>query len=158
MTLPFGSAGFLTATIMAGEKEGMMKILLVDHDKIFLQTLKENLEQTLDADSRTKGKTEILVAYNGKDGQKMFGEHHPDVVISAIMLPVCNGWEMMRNIRAMEAGNGGTRCLAVTITAIGPNLNEITSPLYGFDDFVDKPICGTEVTWLAEKIRVKMFQ
>jgi DNA-binding response OmpR family regulator len=37
----------------------------------------------------------------------------------------------------------------IMLTAIGPNLNEMTSPLYGADDFVDKPFIFTD---LEEKI------
>ena len=52
------------------------------------------------------------------------------------MMPGKNGWEVAKELRAdEELSNIGI----VMLTAIGERVNEMTSPLYGADDFVDKP-------------------
>ena len=60
----------------------------------------------------------------------------PDVVLADVMMPGKNGWEVAKELRADETlKNVGI----VMLTAIGERVNEMTSPLYGADDFVDKP-------------------
>jgi DNA-binding response OmpR family regulator len=52
------------------------------------------------------------------------------------MMPGKNGWEVAKELRSDEEfGNVGI----VMLTAIGEKVNEMTSPLYGADAYVDKP-------------------
>lgn len=47
-----------------------------------------------------------------------------------------NGWEVAKELRSTdEFSNLGI----VMLTAIGEKVNEMTSPLYGADAYVDKP-------------------
>ena len=63
-------------------------------------------------------------------------ERHPDVVILDVMMPGKNGWEVARELR----GDADLRRIGIImLTAIGEKVNEMTSPLYGADDYVDKP-------------------
>jgi DNA-binding response OmpR family regulator len=60
----------------------------------------------------------------------------PDVVILDVMMPGKNGWEVAKELRhdARFAKTG-----IIMLTAIGEKINEMTSPLYGADGFIDKP-------------------
>jgi hypothetical protein len=63
------------------------------------------------------------------------------------MMPGMSGWEVCRKIReAVSLAHTGV----VMLTGIGENLNEMTSPLYGADTYIDKPF---EFTELDAKIR-----
>jgi DNA-binding response OmpR family regulator len=41
------------------------------------------------------------------------------------------------------------------LTAIGPNLNEMTAPLYGADDHLDKPFMIDELLERLEKLALR---
>ena len=48
------------------------------------------------------GGYEVITASNGKEGVKAWEEHHPDVIISDIDMPVMNGFEMVERIRETD--------------------------------------------------------
>ena len=52
------------------------------------------------------------------------------------MMPRLNGWEVCKYLRDRDAYS---KIGIVMLTAIGPKLNELTSPLYGADEYLDKP-------------------
>jgi DNA-binding response OmpR family regulator len=52
------------------------------------------------------------------------------------MMPGMSGWEVCRKIR-QDAALAHTGVLM--LTGIGETLNETTSPLFGADEFIDKP-------------------
>jgi DNA-binding response OmpR family regulator len=79
---------------------------------------------------------QILEASDGLQTLKQARQHHPDLVLLDVMMPGKNGWEVAKELRADEQlRNVGI----VMLTAIGEKVNELTSPLYGADEFVDKP-------------------
>jgi DNA-binding response OmpR family regulator len=57
-------------------------------------------------------------------------------VILDVMMPGKSGWEVCRAIRD-DADLKETR--VIMLTGVGERLNEMTSPLYGADDYLDKP-------------------
>ena len=67
---------------------------------------------------------------------KLAREKKPDLVMLDVMMPGMSGWEVCRSIRD-DATLGHTR--VIMLTGIGERLNEMTSPLYGADAFIDKP-------------------
>jgi DNA-binding response OmpR family regulator len=79
---------------------------------------------------------EVLEAADGLQTLEKAREHHPDLVLLDVMMPGKNGWEVAKELRADESlRNVGI----VMLTAIGERVNEMTSPLYGADAYVDKP-------------------
>lgn len=46
--------------------------------------------------------TELYVAENGQEGLELYREKRPDIIMTDIMMPVMNGLEMARNIRALD--------------------------------------------------------
>jgi DNA-binding response OmpR family regulator len=79
---------------------------------------------------------EVFEAADGIQTLKQAREKRPDLVILDVMMPGKNGWEVARELRAdAELRNVGI----VMLTAIGEKVNELTSPLYGADEYVDKP-------------------
>lgn len=95
---------------------------------------------------RSKGYT-VLEASDGDQAWQLAHEHLPDLVILDVMMPGMSGWEVCRKIReAVSLAHTGV----VMLTGIGENLNEMTSPLYGADTYIDKPF---EFSELDVKIR-----
>ena len=78
----------------------------------------------------------VLEAGDGEQALKMVREHYPDLVVLDVMMPGKNGWEVAKELRHdARFKNTGI----IMLTAIGQTINEMTSPLYGADDYIDKP-------------------
>ena len=79
---------------------------------------------------------QVLEAADGLQTLEKAREHNPDLVLLDVMMPGKNGWEVAKELRSDdELKTVGI----VMLTAIGERVNEMTSPLYGADDYVDKP-------------------
>ena len=78
----------------------------------------------------------LLEASDGEQALELTRQHKPDLVILDVMMPGMSGWEVCRAIREDDA-LAGTGVLM--LTGIGERLNEMTSPLYGADAYLDKP-------------------
>src|SRR5262245_46340804 len=84
---------------------------------------------------RSKGYS-VLEATDGDQAWELAHEHLPDLVVLDVMMPGMSGWEVCRKIReAVSLAHTGV----IMLTGIGENLNEMTSPLYGADTYLDKP-------------------
>ncbi len=84
---------------------------------------------------RTRG-YKVVEASDGDEAIALACEHLPQVVLLDVMMPGMNGWEVSRRIReTVSLAHTGI----IMLTGIGENLNEMTSPLYGADAYLDKP-------------------
>ena len=103
------------------------KILIADDDLEILALVKRHLKK-LDV--------EVVEASDGEEALRTTRKEKPSLVILDVMMPGMSGWEVCRAIREDDAlANTGV----IMLTGIGERLNEMTSPLYGADDHVDKP-------------------
>ncbi|MBN2191593.1 MAG: response regulator [Polyangiaceae bacterium] len=88
----------------------------------------------------------VLEAVDGDDAWELAQEHLPDLIVLDVMMPGMSGWEVCRRVReAVSLAHTGV----VMLTGIGESLNEMTSPLYGADAYLDKPF---EFSDLDEKL------
>jgi len=87
-----------------------------------------------------------LVAYDGAAAVEMVGRHRPDVTLMDIGLPVLNGRDAARKIRAMEAA---PEMLLVAISGWGQEQDIAQSREAGFDHHFVKPV---DVARLADVI------
>ena len=112
---------------MEQQRQGAL-IVLADDDMELVSILQKSLEK--------KG-YRVQVAYDGREAMALIYEVRPDLVVLDVMMPVMNGWEVCKEIRDdPQIRSTGV----IMLTGIGPNLNEMTSPLYGADDYLDKPV------------------
>jgi DNA-binding response OmpR family regulator len=81
-------------------------------------------------------KMEVIEASDGSEAWRLAQERLPDLVVLDVMMPGMSGWEVCRKIR-QDAALAHTGVLM--LTGIGVSLNETTSPLFGADDYIDKP-------------------
>jgi DNA-binding response OmpR family regulator len=117
-----------------------MKLLVVDDDINQIRLIRERF---------TKQGHQVLEAINGEEGMEVALVEKPDMILLDVMMPVMNGWELCKYLRnKREFDQTGI----IMLTAIGPNLNEMTSPLYGADDFIDKPFLFSELEEKIEKV------
>ncbi|MFO0692601.1 MAG: response regulator [Polyangiales bacterium] len=115
------------------------KILCADDDLEILSLVARHVK-TLGA--------EVLEASDGEEALRVARREKPDLILLDVMMPGMSGWEVCRAVREDDslADTG-----VIMLTGIGERLNEMTSPLYGADDFLDKPF---DLTDLDTKIRV----
>ncbi|MCA9606092.1 MAG: response regulator, partial [Myxococcales bacterium] len=78
----------------------------------------------------------ILEASDGEEALRAIRREKPDLVILDVMMPGMTGWEVCRSIREDDSLEGTG---VIMLTGIGERLNEMTSPLYGADEYLDKP-------------------
>lgn len=78
----------------------------------------------------------VIEALDGEKAWEAVEAEMPDLVLLDVMMPGMSGWEVCRRIRETEASS---HIPVIMLTGIGERLNEMTSPLYGANDYLDKP-------------------
>jgi DNA-binding response OmpR family regulator len=105
-------------------------VLVADDEPTMLELVARHLK------SMDNPRLDVIEASDGEQAWRMAREHLPDLVVLDVMMPGMSGWEVCRKIREDVAlAHTGV----VMLTGIGENLNQMTSPLYGADAYVDKP-------------------
>jgi CheY-like chemotaxis protein len=105
-------------------------VLVADDEPSMLELVARHLK------TMHNPKLEVIQASDGEEAWRLAREHLPDLVVLDVMMPGMSGWEVCRKIREDVAlAHTGV----VMLTGIGENLNQLTSPLYGADAYIDKP-------------------
>ena len=124
----------------ASETKGTGTILVADDDPEILTLVSRRLAK--------RGYT----VHEAQDGLQTLAEarsKHPDLIVLDVMMPGKNGWEVAKELRSDETlRNVGI----VMLTAIGERVNEMTSPLYGADAYVDKPFDFDDLETKIKKV------
>ena len=89
---------------------------------------------------------QVIEASDGEAAWQEASRVLPDLVVLDVMMPGMSGWEVCRRVRESV---GLAHTGVIMLTGIGQSLNELTSPLYGADAYLDKPF---EFGDLDEKI------
>jgi two-component system cell cycle response regulator DivK len=79
---------------------------------------------------------ELIEAYDGADGVAKAGEHKPDLILMDIQMPVMDGYEATRRIKA-EPALAGIPVIAVTSYALSGD--EEKARAAGCDGYIAKP-------------------
>ncbi len=109
------------------------KILVVDDDPEILGMLDIRLG---------KRGYHVISAADGEQALEQARKEKPSLVVLDVMMPRMNGWEVARALRQDPATHD---IKIVMLTAIGAQMNEMTSPLYGVDAYLDKPFQFAEL-------------
>jgi CheY-like chemotaxis protein len=106
----------------------MSKILLVEDNEMNRDMLMRRLER--------KG-FEVVIAIDGKAGIDMAASSNPDIILMDLSLPVIDGWEATRQIKA----NPATQSIPViALTAHAMAGDEQKALEAGCDDYDTKPV------------------
>ena len=108
-------------------------VLVADDDLEILRIIRRRLSKEF----------RVIEAHNGAEALSLALEECPDVIVLDVMMPELNGWEVAKHLRKKAEFD---RVGIIMLTAIGPTLNELTSPLYGADAQIDKPFDLEELT------------
>ncbi|HWV40325.1 response regulator [Pseudorhodoplanes sp.] len=106
----------------------MPKILLVEDNEMNRDMLSRRL---------LRNNFEVVMAVNGKEGVDMAKSERPDIILMDMSLPVMDGWEATRTIKADEE----TKSIPViALTAHAMESDREQALQAGCDDFDTKPI------------------
>ena len=123
----------MNQTNFNNEPQKKSQILLVDDEPGLRNAVKTFLED--------EG-FEITVAVDGEDGWEKAQQFFPDLIISDIMMPRCNGFTLLERVREDER-LGGTP--VIFLTAKGMTLDRTQGYLAGVDDYISKPFDPDEL-------------
>ncbi|HEY9807208.1 MAG TPA: response regulator, partial [Candidatus Obscuribacterales bacterium] len=85
---------------------------------------------------------EVLEASNGQEGFETAKDHQPDAIITDLAMPVMNGFEMTKQLRAVEAFRDA---VIIASSASVFNFNRQQSHEAGCSDFLPKPVQAMEL-------------
>ena len=92
---------------------------------------------------------DVVEAADGEQAWKLACEKLPDLVVLDVRMPEMSGWEVCKKIRESVAL---THTGVIMLTGIGERLNEMTSPLYGADEYLDKPFDFGDLDALVARV------
>lgn len=115
----------------------MAKILLVEDNEMNRDMLTKRLQR--------RG-YDVIVAVDGGQGVELAGSEGPDLILMDMSLPVVDGWEATRRIKAAPA-TSTIPVIALTAHAMAGDQEQALAA--GCDDYDTKPV---ELTRLVQKI------
>lgn len=117
----------------------MTKILIVEDEETIRKFERINLEM--------EG-YEVVEAASGEEGLDLARRENPDIVLLDVMLPGIDGFEVCRQLRAMEREVG-----IIMVTAKNQDIDKIEGLEAGSDDYISKPFNPRELT-----LRIKSLE
>lgn len=113
-------------------------VLIVEDDRAFGEVLKYNFIQA---------GFDVIRSSDGQDALNQARLRIPDVVLLDVMIPVMDGIEVCRRLRAFEETR---KVLIVMMTAKGEEVDQLVGFSVGADDYVIKPF---SVKVLMERVK-----
>jgi CheY-like chemotaxis protein len=115
-----------------------MKILLVEDNDMNRDMLSRRLART---------GYEVVVAVNGQEGVDLAKSSRPDLILMDLSLPIIDGWEATRRIKA-DPATANIPVIALTAHAMVEERERAMAA--GCDDFDIKPV---DLPRLLEKVK-----
>ena len=106
----------------------MLRILLVEDNDMNRDMLSRRL---------VRNGYEVLLAMDGQQGVDMALSEHPDLILMDMSLPVIDGWEATRRIKANDATR---RIPVIALTAHAMAGEREKAMEVGCDDYDTKPV------------------
>ena len=112
-------------------------VLIVEDDKNIADLLRLYLE---------KDGYQVTVAGDGGEGLEKFRANQPDLVLLDVMMPVMDGWQVCRAIRAES------QVPVIMLTAKSETDDKVMGLKTGADDYITKPFEMKEVLARIEAV------
>ncbi|MEL6765929.1 MAG: response regulator [Pseudomonadota bacterium] len=94
----------------------------------------------------------VLEAVSGLEAIETVAQARPEIVLMDLSMPVMDGAETTRRIRAMEAERGGRPAMIVALTANTLREHEVICRDAGMDGFLTKPIRRKDIAGLLARV------
>jgi two-component system, OmpR family, response regulator RegX3 len=108
----------------------MPKVLVVDDEESLLEAVRYAL---------SREGFDVTVARDGGEAVRLFEAERPDLLVLDLMLPVMNGWDVCRRVRA------SSRVPIIMLTARDAEVDRVVGLEMGADDYVTKPFSVREL-------------
>jgi two-component system, OmpR family, response regulator RegX3 len=108
----------------------MPKVLVVDDEESLLEAVRYAL---------SREGFDVSVARDGGEAVRVFEAERPDLLVLDLMLPVMNGWDVCRRVRA------SSRVPIIMLTARDAEVDRVVGLEMGADDYVTKPFSVREL-------------
>ena len=104
--------------------ENKPKILIVDDEENICELVRLYIE---------KEGFDAIIANDGQEAVAKYNKEKPDLILLDIMLPIKDGWQVCREIRAQS------KVPIIMLTAKGETFDKVLGLELGADDYVVKP-------------------
>ena len=118
-------------------------ILIVDDDVVNRHLLKVFVQQF---------GCSPVVAVSGKEGVKLYAEHHPELVLMDIVMPIMDGIESTREIRAYELEQDIPAITIIAVTGRDEKSIETECKSAGLNRIIGKPIKANQIKEAVEDV------
>ena len=143
--LPLGEGG-QGGEVTGGKRPHLITLLIVEDNPDMRNFLTFLLQESYT----------VHTAENGEEGLHKARELHPDLIVSDVMMPVMNGYEMTQKIKEDEDLK---RTPVLMLTAKAEIANKIEGLEYGADDYLTKPFNSKELlTRIKSLLKINMLQ
>ena len=115
------------------QKLSKYTLLIVDDDEILMESMAKMYKRYF---------KEIFTANDGFEGIELYRQHRPDIVVSDVTMPKCDGITMAKELKEFDPD-------LKIIFATGHNEEEYLKEFDPFGDSITKPI---DITVLLESI------
>lgn len=122
------------------------KILLVDDEPVILEVV----SIALGGGSRY----ELLLADDGNDALRIAKESQPDMVIMDVSMPLMDGLEACRKLKADPATSG---IVVILLTAMAQRLDIERGTAAGADDYIVKPFSPSALLARIEELLGSLY-
>jgi CheY-like chemotaxis protein len=117
---------------------GAPRVLVIDDDPAFIKLM-----------IRALGKEfTVFTALDGLDGYALLCEHQPEVVLLDAMMPVIDGWTLLKKIRSNPAT---AKVCVIVVTGVAPEVAYHESERFNVHDILLKPIVPSQVLSAVRK-------
>ncbi|MDM8517555.1 response regulator [Desulfobacterales bacterium HSG16] len=120
----------------------MSKLLVVDDEEAILRVLSFSL--------KSDG-YDVVTACDGEKALAVFKEESPDIVLTDIKMPVMDGIELLKEIKALD-----TEAEVIIVTGHGDIENAIEALQLGASDFINKPVKDEALSIALERALEKI--
>ena len=128
---------------MEDSRETPIKVLVVDDERNILDIIRFNLE--------VEG-YDVVTCMDGEDALRMVQEVQPDLILCDIMMPVVDGLDVCRRLKADGRTN---QVPVVMLSARTQTHDKIASIEAGADDFITKPFDFSD---LVARIKINLIR
>jgi DNA-binding response OmpR family regulator len=107
-------------------------VLMIDDEPQFLRLMERALREEFT----------ILTAEDALDGYALLCQHKPDIVLLDVMMPMLDGWTVLRKIRSSQAFS---KVRVLVITGLGPEAARHEASLLGVAKILHKPLVPSQL-------------
>ena len=107
-------------------------VLVIDDEPQFLSLIERALRDEFT----------VLTAEDALDGYALLCQHKPDLVLLDVMMPMLDGWTVLRKIRSTQVVS---KVPVIVVTGLGPDAAKHEARRLGVTNILYKPIVPSQL-------------